>query len=172
MFTAAFCFLGIAAFIVAALACVVRANRADPFIEVDVGGLHAASVCISEGSGAAGGAGDREPTPAEKAKWQEMKATWMEWYAQCLEKVAEKQKSLYSWARTLALCAALSIIGVLLEAHFGESISLSGILAGLRRSHPVAAVSRPPHQNNPVANLQEQIRAEELPKSALWQVQF
>jgi hypothetical protein len=142
MFTAAFCFLGIAALIVAALVCLWKARQTNPVVEVDLGGLHAASICISSGRRGGGGpatAGDREPTAAEKAKWREMKEVWMDWYIQCVEKAATKQKTLYSWARTLALCAALSLVGVVLEVHYGESVSLSGILAGFQRPRAAAA---------------------------------
>jgi hypothetical protein len=148
MFSAAFCFLGIAGFIVVALACVVKAVKPDHRVEVDIGGLHAAAACMWAGTdddGNSSATESRELSAHEKAKWREVKKTWMEWYAQCVEQVNLKQKTLYSWARTLALCAALSLIGVVLEVKFGAPISLSNILAGLRRSQPAASASQSPH---------------------------
>ncbi|MEN6450147.1 MAG: hypothetical protein ABFC96_06630 [Thermoguttaceae bacterium] len=141
MFTIAFCFLGIAGFIVAALACVWMAGKSDPSISVDVGGLHAAAACISEemAAGDVPSVGDRSATPEARAKRREAKELWMEWYAKCVEEVASRQKAFYSWARTLALCAAMSLVGVVMEAYYGEPISLSGIVAGLRGPRPVSA---------------------------------
>jgi hypothetical protein len=154
MFSATFCFLGIAGFIVAALACFSRAKRTGQCVEVDLAALRAASVYLSAGRRAEGGTAatsDQDPTADEKVKWKEMKGMWMQWYARCQEKAIVRQKAMYSWARTLALCAALSLIGVFLEASFGEPISLSGILAGFRRPQPAATIPQPPqshaHQN-------------------------
>jgi hypothetical protein len=56
-----------------------------------------------------------------------MKIIWMQWYSQCQEKALLKQKATYSWARTMALCAALCLIGVVLEATFDEPITLAQV---------------------------------------------
>ena len=87
----------------------------------------------------------KKPIWDEKAKWHEMKATWMEWYARCQEQAILKRKTMYSWARTLALCAVLCLVGVLLEAEFDQSISVRGILAGF--SHPAATASHIPQSD-------------------------
>jgi hypothetical protein len=67
----------------------------------------------------------------EKNKWQDMKAVWMKWYVQCQEKAIMRRTAMYSWVRTLALCAALCLIGVVLEVEFGQSISLDHVLDGV-----------------------------------------
>jgi hypothetical protein len=142
MFTLTFIFLGIAGLLVAALFCVSAGKRARQYAEVDFDTLRAAAACISGGRRvAADGATtttDNEPTQDEKAKWQEMKAAWMECYGRCQEKAILKQKAMCSFARTLALCAVLSLAGVLLEVAFGEPISMGNIVAGFRHTHPVA----------------------------------
>ena len=84
MFSATFFFLGIAGFVVAALACLSRANRAGRCVEVDLASLHSASVCLATGPRAEGRApatGDQDARADAKAKWQEMKAIWVQWYA-------------------------------------------------------------------------------------------
>jgi hypothetical protein len=137
MFSATFCFLGIASLLVAALVCLSRAKGAARHVEVDIDALHAASVCISAGRRGAdhvAGASHQEPTGDEKAKWHDMKSLWMQCYAQCQEKAILKQKALYSWARTLALCAALSLVGALLEVTFDKRISVAEIAAGFTQS--------------------------------------
>ena len=147
MFSATFFFLGIAGFVVAALACLSRATRAGRCVEVDLAALHSASVCLATGPRAAGRApatGDQDARADAKAKWQEMKAIWVQWYAPCLQKAVSKQKAMYSWARTLSLCAALSLVGAVLEAHFGESISVSTISSSFEGPRSVPAVPPPP----------------------------
>lgn len=143
MFTASFYFLGLAAFILAASVCLSTGRRASQRVEVDLDSLHVALVCLSAGRPAAADAttvtGDRGPTWDEKAKWQKMKAIWMRWYGQCQEQATLKQRVMYSWARTLSLCAALCLVGVLLEAEFDQPITIRNILAGFRRPSPAAA---------------------------------
>ncbi len=51
---------------------------------------------------------------------------------------------MYSWSRTLAMCSALCLIGVLLEAEYDKPISVSTILAGLTHSSPAAANAETP----------------------------
>lgn len=120
MFTATFLFLGIAGFIVAASACLSAADQA---AAIDV---------------AATWSEEERPTWDQKAKWQEIKAAWLEWYSRCQAMTIVKQKETCSWARTLALCAALCLIGVFLEATFDQLISISHIINGFRQSHPAA----------------------------------
>jgi hypothetical protein len=142
VFTAIFFFLGIAASLVLALVCLRIGKRAGQHIEVDLSALHAASLCLSTGRRAAAGnattTSDNEPTWDEKAKWHEMKVMWMQWYARCQETALLKQKAMLSWARTLALCAALCLMGILLQVEFDKPISISNILTGLGWSRPVA----------------------------------
>ena len=74
----------------------------------------------------------------------------MQWYAQCQEKAILKRKAIYSWTRTLAMCAALCLIGVVMEVSFGEPITVDRIVSGFENSHPVAT-SHPTkaHHHNP-----------------------
>jgi hypothetical protein len=81
----------------------------------------------------------KELTWDEKVRWSNMRAMWMQWYDRCRKNAILKQKAIYSWARTLALCALLCLVGVLLEAEFDQPITLRTVLAGFRRPDPVAA---------------------------------
>jgi hypothetical protein len=146
MFTLVFIFWGMAGFIVAALFCFSARKRASQYAEVDFDALHAASACLSARRGAVAddtrATRDKEPTCDEKAKWREMKVLWMQCYAKCQERALARQREMCCWARTLALCAALCLVGVLLEGAFGQSISISNILADDRHPHSVAASSQ------------------------------
>ena len=42
-----------------------------------------------------------------------------------------KRKTLLSWARTMVVCALLCMLGIYIEVHFDEQISLNGIFNGL-----------------------------------------
>lgn len=117
MFSATFYFLGIAGFVMAATVCLTKGRRAGKCVEVNFADLRAASVCLF--------------TTGQSPTWQSLRMTWMKWYARCQEKAMLKQKGLYSWSRTLALCAVLCIVGVLLETEYDKPISVSAILSGL-----------------------------------------
>jgi hypothetical protein len=136
MFTASFYFLGLAAFILATSVCATWGKRAGRCVEMELDTLRAASVCLPTGRRAApdGTATTmyKEMTWDEKAKWTDMKAMWMRWYHHYQEKAISKQKVMYSWARTMSLCAVLCLVGVLLEAKFDQPITLTTVLAGFR----------------------------------------
>ena len=69
----------------------------------------------------------------KKAKWTNVKAMWVRWYDLCQEKAILEQKAMYSWARTMALCALLCLVGVVLEAE--KSIirdAQDGLFSGLK----------------------------------------
>ena len=102
MFYAVFFFLGVAGFILAATVCLSAGKRA------------------ADRTTAARG---KEPTLNERVKWQEMEPIWMVWYAQCRENAIKKQKAIYSWVRTLALCAALCLLGIVLNVELDEQAS-------------------------------------------------
>ena len=144
MFSATFYFLGLAGFVVAASACLTIGKRVGQRVEVDLADLRAASVSLL--------------TAGRKPTWDEIRSLWMMWYARCQEKAIVKQKAIYSWARTLALCAVMCIVGALLEGEFDEPITVSRIWAGFRR--PCASVTellvpRPYlQQNTPTASRQ------------------
>jgi hypothetical protein len=133
MFTAAFYFLGMAVFVLAASICLSNGRRAGQHVEVDLADLRVASVGLL--------------TTGRKPSWDEIRALWMKWYARCQEKAIVKQKAIYSWARTLALCAVLCLVGVLLEAEFDETISVSRVLAGFRHPYPVATDCHTPQSD-------------------------
>jgi len=143
MFTASFYFLGVAVFVLAASVCLSKGKRAGHCVEVDIDALRAASVCLPTGRRAAADSTTatlyKELTWDEKARWKDMKAMWMQWYHRCQKNAILKQKAIYSWARTMALCALLCLVGVLLEAEFDQPITIGNILAGFRRPDPVAS---------------------------------
>jgi hypothetical protein len=134
MYTAMFLFLGLAGFIVSAMACLTIGKRATRYAQVDMDAYRLASVCLSLGRrpGADGNvtALDDDPAQDDKTRWRAMKTVWMNWYGQCQEKATVRQKYMYSWARTLSLCAILCLIGVLIEAKCGDSITRT--LFGIR----------------------------------------
>jgi hypothetical protein len=132
MFTATFYFLGLAGCVVAASACLTLGRRAGRRLDVDLSDLRAASISIL--------------TAGKKPSWDEIRALWMKWYARCQEKAMQKQQATYSWARTLALCAVLCLIGVLLEAEFDQRISVRHIWAGFDASRPAATMTVPERQ--------------------------
>jgi hypothetical protein len=131
MFSATFYFLGAAAFIVSATACLTIGKRMSRNAKVDISDLREASLSVL--------------TSGQNPTWDQVRALWIKWYARCQEKAVLKQKAIYSWARTLALCAMLCIIGVLLENEFDEPISFSRILAGFRSLRPAATAVEMPH---------------------------
>ena len=143
MFTVSFYFLGVAVFVLAASVCLSQGKRASRSVEVDLDTLHAVSVCIPTERWAAPDGTIakmyKELMWDKKAKWTNMKAMWMRWYSLCQEKAVLKQKAMYSWARTMALCALLCLVGVLLEAEFDQPITIRNILAGFRHPDPVAS---------------------------------
>jgi hypothetical protein len=143
MFSASFYFLGVATSIFAALFFLTTGKRAGKLAEVDLDTLHVASVCLPTGrrvtDDVLASSMFKELSWEEKAKLSDLKSFWMHWYERCKKKAILKQKSLYSWARTMALCSALCLIGVLLEAEFNQPITLQTILSGFRRPGPTAS---------------------------------
>jgi hypothetical protein len=135
MLAAVFYFLALAGFTVAALVCLSRSNRAS--VEVDLDDLHTTSNRLA--------AAACRTTTEKVVAWHEVKATWTHLVGHCCEKALLKQKSMYSWARTFSLCAALCLIGVTLEATYGEEISVDNIVAGFRHTCHVTASSHTSH---------------------------
>jgi hypothetical protein len=128
MFSATWYFWGLSGFLFTAIICLTRGKRACRHVEVDLADLRMASLClVSAGT---------------KPTWRAIRTMWMKWYLQCQDAAIRKQRVLYSWSRTLALCAVLCLIGVLLEAEFDRPISVSEILAGLTHLRPVATSSQ------------------------------
>ena len=146
MLTISFYFLGLAAFIVAALFCFSRGKRAGKCGEVELDTLRAASICLPTGK--------RESTDTatiamykkmawdEKIKLSDIKTIWLQWYERCKRRAIKRQKTMYSWARTLTVAALLCLVGVLLEAEFDQPITMRTILAGFRRPDAAAPGSR------------------------------
>jgi len=144
MFTASFYFLGVAASILAASLCFSWGKRAGHCVKMEIDTLRTVSVCLPTGrraaaNGTTAAALYKELTWEEKARWRDMKAMWMQWYRRCQKNAILKQKAIYSWARTMALCALLCLVGVLLEAEFDQPITISNVLTGFRRPDPVAS---------------------------------
>jgi hypothetical protein len=132
MFTATFYFLGVAGFVLAASICLTKGRNAGQRVDVNLADLRVASVCLL--------------TTGSKPTWQTVRTMWANWYLRCQEKAVREQKVMYSWARTLALCATLCLMGVLLEAAYDERISVSAIVAGFVHVPPVAAGSQTPQR--------------------------
>ena len=107
-------------------------------VEVDLADLHVASVGLL--------------TAGRKPTWDEIRSLWMMWYARCQEKAIVKQKAIYSWARTLALCAVMCIVGALLEGEFDEPITVSRIMAGFRRPCAAATELQMPQSYRKLSN--------------------
>jgi hypothetical protein len=136
-------FLGLAAFFFAALLCFSLGKRAGKCVEVDLDALHAASICLPTGRR---GADDvitttlfKELVWEEKVRLSTFKTIWTQWYDRCKKRAIQKQKTMYSWTRTLALSAVLCLTGVLLEAEFDQPITIRNVLAGFRRQNPMAS---------------------------------
>jgi hypothetical protein len=143
MFTASYYFLGVAASICATLFFLTSGKRAGKSIEVDLDTLHAASICLPTGRRVT--IGDLSSSMCQNLPWEEKarlsdwKSLWTQWYKACKRKASLKQQAMYSWARTMLLCSALCLIGVLLEAQFNQPITLHTILTGFRRPTPPAS---------------------------------
>jgi hypothetical protein len=142
MLTISYYFLGLAVSVLAASVCLAKGRRAGKCVEVELDALRAASICMPTGrreiTDDAVAALYKHLSWEEKAKWSNIRAMWTRWYSVCQEKAALKQRAIYSWARTLALCALLCLVGVFLEAEFDQPITLRTVLAGFRRPCPPA----------------------------------
>jgi hypothetical protein len=122
MLTATFYFLGMAGFLVAASVC------------FSIGRLLQVRSSIATEDESPGWYGTRT--------WDEVKATFTVWYARCQEREAANRRTILSWARTLTLCAGLCLLGVCLEVEFGQTVSVSQIVAGLRQPHTASTASQ------------------------------
>ena len=144
MFTASFYFLGLAGSILAAAFFLTKGWRAGRCVEVDLDTLRAVSICLPTDRGAAleekVSKIYKELMWDKKARWTNLKTMWRRWYALCQEKAIQKQKAMYSWSRTMALCSVLCLIGVLLEAEFNQPITIRTILTGFRHQEQAAAM--------------------------------
>ena len=80
----------------------------------------------------------KRPTWDEKAEWSQIKETWMTWYAQCQVWEAPKRKATLSWGRTMALCAGLCLLGIVLKVELDERMSKSQITSDFRHHSPAA----------------------------------
>jgi hypothetical protein len=131
MYLATYYFLGLAGFLIAAMACLTRGRRAGQHVELNLDDLRAASMGLI--------------MAGHKPTWNEIRSLWMKWYATCQDNAVLKQKAIYSWARTLSLCAALCLIGVLLETQYDGHISLKQLYHDWFQSQaPAASVESSP----------------------------
>ena len=104
MFVATFFFLGLAVCIFAGLICFALARNAKQTVQLP---------------------------PNERAAWNRLKIAIMELYSRYESTETTKQKALRSWTGTLAICAGLCMIGVVLEVRYNEMVSARSIVAGL-----------------------------------------
>jgi hypothetical protein len=126
MFSAALMFLGLAAIAVGVLFFLPKRQPVE-----------------KAGPSAVSGASQEKKLPWDaNANWEEIKAVWMAEIGSRQEYATQKYAAASSWGRTFALCAALCIVGVFLEARFNGRISIADIVAALSR-HDVA--SAPSH---------------------------
>lgn len=137
MFSATFYFLGAAVSVLAASACLTIGRRMTQHVKVDISDLRTASLSVL--------------TSGQNPTWDQVRALWIKWYARCQDKATLKQKATYSWARTMALCSVLCVIGVLLEGEFDEPISMSRILAGFRGARATATAVEMSHVQGNIA---------------------
>lgn len=131
MYAATFGFLGVAGFIVAVTSYFSTARA-----------LEAANTGAKWGN--------KPPTWDKKAKCSEMKGAcieWTKWYMRCQKIEVSKRKAIRSLARTLVLCAALCLVGIVLEVEFGQPISADSIVSGFEQSQPVATSFQSPHSH-------------------------
>jgi hypothetical protein len=137
MLTATFYFLGVAGFLVAACACLTKGRRVSQRLEVDLTDIKAASVSLL--------------MAGKKPTWDEMRGLWMQWYARCQAKATQKQQAIYSWARTLVLCAVICIVGIVLQVELDEQASLSQALSSFGRRPTAASHTQSPESKPPAA---------------------
>jgi hypothetical protein len=101
-----------------------------------------ASLCLLDEKAAAAGHStmnwSQRPKWHKRAKWPEIKAAWLKWYVQCQKVEAPRQKTLLSWGRTMALCAALCLIGAYLSMEFDAPTSVPRLWSSFKHSHSVA----------------------------------
>lgn len=69
------------------------------------------------------------------AQWSELKAGWLHWHERCQEIKALQREPLFSWGRTAVLCAAICLVGIVLQVRSDEPAFVSRIWAGFRPSH-------------------------------------
>jgi hypothetical protein len=74
----------------------------------------------------------------KRAKWPEIRTAWMRWYGQCQEMEVPRRNAMLSWGRTMALCAALCLIGTYLSVEFDAPVSVPRIWSRFKHSHSVA----------------------------------
>ena len=148
MFTASLYFLGIAASICAALFFLATGKRAEKSVEAETGRLHAASIDSSTERqmtlGDLSSSMCQNLPSEEKARLSDWKSLWVQSYIHVKRKAFLKQKAMYSWARTMALCAGLCLLGIVLKVELDERMSASQITSGFTHQHPVATNSQTP----------------------------
>ena len=131
MLSATFCFLGIAGFIAAVLAC------------FSMGKPVAATGAV--------GVPPKRPTWSKKAEWPEIRAAWMLWCLRCQAWEAPKRKTALSWGRTMALCAGLCLIGIVVKVQLDEQTCKSRVRPDFGH-RPAAAIRFQRPQRRPAVN--------------------
>ena len=113
------------------------------FFFLAIGGLFVlASLCLLDEKPAAAAYHtanwSNRPKWHKRAKWPEIKSAWMRWYGQCQEMEIPRRNAMLSWGRTMALCAALCLIGTYLSVEFDAPTSVPRIWSRFKHSHSVA----------------------------------
>jgi hypothetical protein len=104
MFVATFFFLGLAVCIFAGLICFTLARTAKQNVQLP---------------------------PNERAAWNRLKIAIMELYSRYESTETPKQKALRSWTGTLAICAGLCMIGIVMEVRYNTMITTRSVVSGL-----------------------------------------
>jgi hypothetical protein len=104
MFVATFFFLALAVCIFAGLICFTLARSAKQNVQLP---------------------------PNERAAWNRLKIAIMELYSRYESTETPKQKALRSWTGTLAICAGLCMIGIVMEVRYNTMITTRTVVSGL-----------------------------------------
>jgi hypothetical protein len=125
MFVATFVFLGLAAIAAVALSCSPRKRPA----EAD--------------NPRVGQEKKQEGKLAwdANATWQDIKTAWLEQCVRREEGATPRHVIVSSWGRTFALCAALCLIGVVLETQYNRRLSIANIVNSLCHQRSASAAS-------------------------------
>jgi hypothetical protein len=118
MVTATFFFLGLAVCVFASLICYALARSAKQTVQLP---------------------------PNERAAWNRLKIAIMELYSRYESTETPKQKALRSWTGTLAICAGLCMIGIVLEVRYNAMISARTVVSGLTGEHQLSPKQLGPH---------------------------
>jgi len=84
---------------------------------------------------------NKRPTWPEHCKWSRIKAMWMEWYVRCHKTEVPRGKAIHSTCRTIVLCAAICLMGIILKLEHDEQGSVSRLWSGCMHAFSEAVQS-------------------------------